>query len=79
VLDTARKQGLHDRIWPVDCDVTQWRDCTKATKTAIDRFGAVHRRNNAASRRGFGHAGGGVRGFGLGSHDARQVHAKARR
>jgi hypothetical protein len=22
VLDTARKQGLHDRIVPVDCDVT---------------------------------------------------------
>jgi NAD(P)-dependent dehydrogenase (short-subunit alcohol dehydrogenase family) len=56
VLDTARKQGLHDRIVPVDCDVTQWRDCTNATKTAIDRFGAVHGLVN--------NAGVGMRGYG---------------
>jgi NAD(P)-dependent dehydrogenase (short-subunit alcohol dehydrogenase family) len=57
VLDTARKQGLHDRILPVDCDVTQWRDCTNATKTAIDRFGAVHGlvNNAGVGMRGFGH------------------------
>jgi 3-oxoacyl-[acyl-carrier protein] reductase len=47
VLDTARKPGLHDRIVPVDCDVTQWRDCTNATKTLVNNAGV--------GMRGFGH------------------------
>lgn len=42
VLDTARRNGAHDNIVPVDCDVTQWRDCEHAVATAIARFGAVH-------------------------------------
>ena len=42
VLDTARQQGLRERIVPVDCDISPWRDCQNAIATAIDRFGAVH-------------------------------------
>jgi NAD(P)-dependent dehydrogenase (short-subunit alcohol dehydrogenase family) len=56
VLDTARKQGVQDRIAPIDCDVTQWRDCSNAAKSAIDRFGAVHGlvNNAAVGMQGFG-------------------------
>jgi 3-oxoacyl-[acyl-carrier protein] reductase len=42
VLDTARKQGAQERIVPVECDITQWRDCENAVKAAVERFGAVH-------------------------------------
>jgi len=56
VLDTARKQGLHERIAPLDCDVTQWRDCQNAVKSAVARFGAVHGLVN--------NAGIGMQGFG---------------
>jgi NAD(P)-dependent dehydrogenase (short-subunit alcohol dehydrogenase family) len=57
VLETARKQRLHDRIMPVECDVTQWRDCINVTKSAIDRFGAVHGlvNNAGVGMQGFGH------------------------
>src|SRR5947208_2573990 len=57
VLDTALKQGGQNRIAPIDCDVTQWRDCTNAAKSAIDRFGAVHGlvNNAAVGMQGFGH------------------------
>jgi 3-oxoacyl-[acyl-carrier protein] reductase len=56
VLDTARKQGVQDRIAPIDCDVTQWRDCENAVRAAIDRFGGVHGLVN--------NAGLGMQGFG---------------
>jgi NAD(P)-dependent dehydrogenase (short-subunit alcohol dehydrogenase family) len=56
VLDTARKQGVQDRIAPIDCDVTQWQDCEKAVRAAIDRFGGVHGLVN--------NAGLGMQGFG---------------
>jgi 3-oxoacyl-[acyl-carrier protein] reductase len=57
VLETARKQGLHDRIVPVECDVTQWRDCIDVTKSAIDRLGSVHGlvNNAGVGMQGFGH------------------------
>lgn len=56
MLDTARKQGVQDRIAPIDCDVTQWRDCENAVRAAIDRFGGVHGLVN--------NAGLGMQGFG---------------
>jgi NAD(P)-dependent dehydrogenase (short-subunit alcohol dehydrogenase family) len=41
--------GLADRIIPLACDVTDFRDCAAAVTAAIDRFGAVHGLvNNAA-------------------------------
>ena len=42
VLGTARRQGVHDSILPLECDITRWQDCTGAVQAAIDRFGAVH-------------------------------------
>ena len=42
VLDTARKQGVQDKIIPLECDITRWQDCAAAVRTAGDRFGAVH-------------------------------------
>jgi 3-oxoacyl-[acyl-carrier protein] reductase len=42
MLETARQQGLRERIATADCDITQWRDCQNAVTTAIDRFGALH-------------------------------------
>ena len=56
MLDTARKEGVQDRVAPMDCDVTQWRDCEKAVRAAIDRFGGVHGLVN--------NAGLGMQGFG---------------
>lgn len=56
LLDAARKLGVQDRIVPIDCDVTQWRDCEKAVRAAIDRFGGVHGLVN--------NAGVGMQGFG---------------
>ncbi len=51
LLDTARRQGVADNVFPVDCDVTRWEDCAKAVQAAIDRFGAVHGLvNNAGIR-----------------------------
>ncbi len=54
--DTARLQGVQDRIIFVDCDVTRWLDCQSAVKAALDRFGAVHGLVN--------NAGIGMQGFG---------------
>ena len=56
VLDMARKQGVQNRIAPIDCDVTQWRDCEQAVRAAIDRFGGLHGLVN--------NAGLGMQGFG---------------
>jgi 3-oxoacyl-[acyl-carrier protein] reductase len=42
VLDAARKQGAHERVVPLDCDITQWRDCENAVKASVERFGGVH-------------------------------------
>ena len=42
VLGTARREGWHERIVPLECDITRWQDCTAAVQAAIDRFGAVH-------------------------------------
>jgi NAD(P)-dependent dehydrogenase (short-subunit alcohol dehydrogenase family) len=42
LLALARQQGAHDQIFPVDCDVTRWPDCTNAVKAAAGRFGALH-------------------------------------
>lgn len=57
VRDTARRQGVQDRIVFVDCDVAQWRECENAVKAARDRFGAVHGLVNNAGigMQGFGH------------------------
>jgi 3-oxoacyl-[acyl-carrier protein] reductase len=53
----AGLQGVQDRIVFVDCDVTQWRDCENAVKSARERFGAVHGLVNNAGigMQGFGH------------------------
>jgi len=56
VLDIARKQGVQNRIAPIDCDVTQWPDCEQAVRAAVDRFGVVHGLVN--------NAGLGMQGFG---------------
>jgi NAD(P)-dependent dehydrogenase (short-subunit alcohol dehydrogenase family) len=55
VLEAAGE--ARDRILPVDCDVSQWQDCTQAVKAAIDRFGAVHGlvNNAGVGMQGFGH------------------------
>jgi 3-oxoacyl-[acyl-carrier protein] reductase len=42
VLDSARKLGAQDRIFPVDCDVTRASDCANAVKSAAAHFGALH-------------------------------------
>lgn len=42
LMDIAGKEELQDRLFPVDCDVTQWQDCTGTVKKVVDRFGAVH-------------------------------------
>jgi 3-oxoacyl-[acyl-carrier protein] reductase len=56
VSDTARAQGVQDRIVFRDCDVTRWADCKDAAQAALDRFGAVHGLVN--------NAGIGMQGFG---------------
>lgn len=38
----AGKEGLEDRLFSIECDVTQWPDCTGTVNKVIDRFGAVH-------------------------------------
>ena len=57
LLDTTQRQGLHDRVFPVDCDVSQWSDCQNAVKAAVGRFGGVHGLVNNAGigMQGFGH------------------------
>jgi NAD(P)-dependent dehydrogenase (short-subunit alcohol dehydrogenase family) len=42
LMDIAGKEALQDRLFPVECDVTQWQDCTGAVTKVVDRFGAVH-------------------------------------
>ena len=42
LMDIAGKEGLQDRLIPVECDVTQWHDCGAAVKKAVDHFGALH-------------------------------------
>jgi NAD(P)-dependent dehydrogenase (short-subunit alcohol dehydrogenase family) len=42
LMDIAGKEGLQDRLFPVECDVTQWHDCTATVKKVADHFGAVH-------------------------------------
>ncbi len=42
LMDIASKEGSQDRLFPVECDVTQWQQCLDAVKKVIDRFGAVH-------------------------------------
>jgi 3-oxoacyl-[acyl-carrier protein] reductase len=57
LLDKAQGEGLKDRVFPLDCDVTQWSDCQNAVKATIGRFGAVHGLVNNAGigMQGFGH------------------------
>jgi NAD(P)-dependent dehydrogenase (short-subunit alcohol dehydrogenase family) len=38
----AGQEGLEDGLFCVECDVTQWPDCTGTVNKVIDRFGAVH-------------------------------------
>jgi 3-oxoacyl-[acyl-carrier protein] reductase len=42
MIDLARRQGVHERIAPVECNITRWPDCTGAVQSALERFGAVH-------------------------------------
>jgi 3-oxoacyl-[acyl-carrier protein] reductase len=42
VLGTARTQGVHDNIVPLECDITRWQDCAAAVQSTVERFGAVH-------------------------------------
>ena len=42
LMDTARKEGSQDRLFCLECDVTQWQDFVGAVNKVIDRFGAVH-------------------------------------
>jgi 3-oxoacyl-[acyl-carrier protein] reductase len=38
----AGKEKAQDRLFSVDCDVTQWQQCVDAIKKVIDHFGTVH-------------------------------------
>jgi NAD(P)-dependent dehydrogenase (short-subunit alcohol dehydrogenase family) len=42
LMDIAGREKLQDRLFAVECDVTQWQDCAGAVKRAVERFGAVH-------------------------------------
>ena len=42
LIELARAQRMHERIHPIDCDVTRWEECGAAVATALERFGAVH-------------------------------------
>jgi NAD(P)-dependent dehydrogenase (short-subunit alcohol dehydrogenase family) len=42
LLAIARQSNAHERIFPIDCDVTRWPDCANAVKVAAGHFGAVH-------------------------------------
>jgi NAD(P)-dependent dehydrogenase (short-subunit alcohol dehydrogenase family) len=42
LMDSAGREKLQDRLFPVECDVTQWQDCAGTVKKVADRFGAVH-------------------------------------
>ena len=57
LLGTAQREGFPDKVFPVDCDVSQWSDCQNTVKAAVGRFGAVHGLVNNAGigMQGFGH------------------------
>jgi NAD(P)-dependent dehydrogenase (short-subunit alcohol dehydrogenase family) len=40
--DIAGKESLQDRLFCLECDVTQWQDCVGAVKKTANHFGAVH-------------------------------------
>jgi 3-oxoacyl-[acyl-carrier protein] reductase len=42
LIGLARAQHVHERIHPIDCDVTRWEACSAAVEAAVERFGAVH-------------------------------------
>jgi NAD(P)-dependent dehydrogenase (short-subunit alcohol dehydrogenase family) len=42
LMNIASGEGMQDRLFSAECDVTQWRDCVGAVNRVIDRFGAVH-------------------------------------
>src|SRR5215470_1759314 len=42
LIDLARAQHVHERIHPIDCDVTRWEACSAAVAAAVEHFGAVH-------------------------------------
>lgn len=42
LMDIASKEALQDRLFAVECDVTQWQDCVGTVKKVVDHFGAVH-------------------------------------
>ncbi len=42
LLDRAGEKNVQNRIYPVECDVTRWTDCTATVQKAIARFGAIH-------------------------------------
>jgi 3-oxoacyl-[acyl-carrier protein] reductase len=57
LLGTAQREGFPDKVFPVDCDVSQWSDCQNTVKAAVGRFRAVHGLVNNAGigMQGFGH------------------------
>ena len=42
LIKLARAQHVHERIHPIDCDVTRWEACSAAVEAAVERFGGVH-------------------------------------
>jgi NAD(P)-dependent dehydrogenase (short-subunit alcohol dehydrogenase family) len=42
LVSLADREGLRDRLFLQQCDVTQWRQCIDAVKQTIERFGALH-------------------------------------
>ncbi|HEX3944030.1 MAG TPA: SDR family oxidoreductase, partial [Rhizomicrobium sp.] len=42
LAEIAGKDGAQDRLFGVDCDVTQWQQCVDAVNKVVDHFGAVH-------------------------------------
>ncbi len=42
LMGIAGKEGIQDRLFGVECDVTQWGECAGAVNKVIDHFGALH-------------------------------------
>ena len=42
LIKLARAQHVHERIHPIDCDVTRWEACSAVVEAAVERFGGVH-------------------------------------
>lgn len=42
LTDIVGKEGAHERLLALDCDITQWPDCSSTVSKVMDRFGAIY-------------------------------------